>query len=131
MKLRVRPSRPSSIVTLIVSVFLTVFGLGFLLVVGQVLAENEAPFLVRAGFYIVMVVWIGAAIATGVYHLRNARQGKGGDLLEIEGDTGEVAGGIPPGPMQRLRTLDGLKQDGLISEEEFQRKREEIMAQRW
>lgn len=131
MKLQVRPSRPVSVVALFVSGFLIIFGIGFLVLVGEVLAENDAPPLVRAGFYLVMVIWIGAAIATSVFHVRNVRQGKGGELLEVEGDTGDVAASSPPGPMQRLRTLNALKQDGLISEEEFRRKREEIMGQQW
>lgn len=131
MKLQVRPGRPTSVVAVIVSVFLIVFGIGFVLLVGQVLADEEAPLLVRAGFYLVMVLWISAAIATGIHNVKNARHGKGGELLEVEGDTGNETGSTPPGPMQRLRTLNALKQDGLISEEEFRRKREEIMAQQW
>ena len=88
MKLHVRPSRPVSIVALFVSGFLILFGLGFLLLVGQVLDKVEAPALVRAGFYLFMLVWIGAAIAMAVYHVRNVRQGKGGKLLEIGGGHG-------------------------------------------
>ena len=131
MKLHVRTSRPVSIITMIVSAFLVIFGLGFMVLVGGVLSENDAPPLVRAGFYLFMVVWIGAAIATAVFHLRNARQGMGGELLELEGDAGDAAGSISPGPMQRLRTLDRLKKDGLISDEEFRHKRDEIMSERW
>lgn len=32
---------------------------------------------------------------------------------------------------ERLRDLEGLRQDGLISEAEYERKREEILRERW
>jgi hypothetical protein len=33
--------------------------------------------------------------------------------------------------MQKMRSLEALKKDGLISEDEFRRKREEVMQQKW
>jgi hypothetical protein len=52
-------------------------------------------------------------------------------IYDIETEAGNQTDDTGNDPMQRLRGLEKLKSDGLISEEEFRRKREEIMQQKW
>jgi len=130
-KIGIRPGRPSSIIAVGVSVALVIFGLGFLLVVVNVLAENEAPVAIIIIFCLFMMAWIGAAIAMAIYHGRNIKNNKGGYLLELETDAGNDVAQGQPDPIQQLRALDQLRQDGLINEDEFRRKREELMNRKW
>jgi Short C-terminal domain len=51
--------------------------------------------------------------------------------VDIETEPGSQAGDTDSDPIHRLRNLEALKQDGLISEDEFRRKREEVMQQKW
>ncbi|MDD4930241.1 MAG: SHOCT domain-containing protein [Gallionella sp.] len=128
MKLHIKPSRSASKIALVVSMCLIVFGTGFLVLVGNVLAENQAPMLVHVGFYLFMAFWLGTAISIAVYHARNIRSGQGSNLFEVDGIAEQAA---CSGPAQKLKDLNELKQDGLISEAEFQLKRAEIMAEHW
>jgi hypothetical protein len=123
---------------LIVLVFMLLFGIGFAILVGNVLVDNEAPPVAFVVFILFMLAWVAAALFLLVYHILNLGSAKGLALIDIETGPGSPVGeGIPPllppdpMPMQRLRDLEALKRDGLINEDEFKRKREEIIRQKW
>jgi hypothetical protein len=46
-------------------------------------------------------------------------------------ETGFSSGRTDKDPMQRLRDLEALRKDKLIAKDEFDRKRKEIMAEKW
>ena len=90
-----------------------------------IVSEGEArPFII-----IFSVAWATGCIAiivTAVKALRLVKKGKI-EIAEIVGTSGETEGDFAV----RLRDLEALKKDGLISDGEYQRKRAEIMQEKW
>jgi hypothetical protein len=82
-------------------------------------------------FGIFMIGWLGTVVYMLVYHFLNLKRAKGLSLVEIDTESGFQTDESVSDPMQKLRSLEALKHDGLISEDEFRRKREEIMQQKW
>jgi hypothetical protein len=78
-----------------------------------------------------MLAWIGAVLFMLVYHFLNLKRAKGLSLIDIEAGPGSQPDDTAGNPMQKLRNLETMKHDGLISEDEFRRKREEIMQEKW
>jgi hypothetical protein len=130
-KLNIRPSKPASAGALFGLFFMLLFGIAFSILVGNVLVENEAPIAMYFVFGIFMIGWLGAALYMLVYHFLNFKRAKGLSLVDIETEPGTQADDTVSDPMQKLRSLETLKQDGLINDDEFRRKREEIMQQKW
>lgn len=88
-------------------------------------AEGEArPFAM-----IFLVIWVIACIAIVVNAAKWLRLIKEGsiEVAEIAGIDSETEGGFSA----KLRDLEGLRKDGLITESEYQRKRAEIMQEKW
>ena len=129
--LNIKPSKPASAGALVGLSFMLLFGIGFSVLVGNVLVENEAPVALLFVFGVFMIGWLGTAVFMLVYHFLNIKRAKGLSLVDIETEPGPQMNEPSSDPMQKLRSLDTLKHDGLISEDEFRRKREEIMQQKW
>jgi hypothetical protein len=130
-KMTMRPSKPLSTGAVIILVFMLMFGIAFFALVHSVLKKEDAPVAMYIVFYIFMVGWIATALFQLVYHALNLKRAKGLSMVDIESEQG-LPGEPPQGdPMQRLRNLEKLKSDGLITEEEYRRKREEMMREKW
>jgi hypothetical protein len=96
------------------------FGMVFVIV-----SEGEArPFI--ALFSVVWAAGCIAIIVTAVKALRLVKKGKI-EIAEIGVTSGETEGDFAV----RLRGLEAVKKDGLISDGEYQRKRAEIMQEKW
>ncbi len=117
---RVRPSRPELVTGLIVAVAFLVFGVVFLRVLVK---DRSGP---GVGF---LVFWIFCVLVMIGYLIFLLAGRKG--VLEIETEAGAPAGETAPSFGAKLRELDRLKRDGLISEDEYRAKRAEIMAEKW
>ncbi len=114
-RVRVKPGRSVSILGLIVGVLFVVLGVTIVM-----------PMVGAFG-----VIWTLFALAITLYHAYNVFSSRGISLYEVDLDTGE-AGGEPSEDFDlKLRKLAKLKEDGLLSEEEFAAKRTEIIQQRW
>jgi hypothetical protein len=89
-------------------------------------AEGEAgPY---AAFF--AVIWVIACCAIFIHALRVfllLRRGK----IEIAEVSLEDAGRLQQGFASRLRDIEALKKDGLISEDEYLKKRDEIFHEKW
>ncbi|MDA8325355.1 MAG: hypothetical protein M0033_03970 [Nitrospiraceae bacterium] len=125
--MKVKPSKPVSAGSVIGLAFMIAFGIAFTVLVGATLSKNDAPLALKFMIYIFMAVWLGVAIFMLIYHGLNLKRTKGLPFLDIDSES-EVKTEVP---MQRLRELDALKKDGLISEEEYKGKRNEIMGEKW
>lgn len=129
--MNIKPSKPVSMGALIGLVFMLLFGIGFAILVGNVLVDNEAPPAAFVVFILFMLAWVTTVLFLLVYHILNLKRTKGLALIDIE--TLPANSGVPPpllpDPARRLRDLEALKRDGLISEDEFKRKREEIIRE--
>ena len=129
--LNIKPSKPVSAGALVGLLFMLLFGIAFSVLIGNVLVENEAPVPMYFVFGIFMLGWIGTVLFMLVYHFLNLKRAKGLSLVDIETEPGPHGNEPVNDPMQKLRSLEALKKDALISEDEFNRKREEIMQQKW
>jgi len=119
--IRVKPSKPASLFGMIVSIVFVFIGL-------FVVIPNAGMF---------GVFWTLIAVGITGFQAYNFFGDKGVASWEIDIDTGanaetnnqstSVSGDFET----RLRKLNRLKEDGLITEEEFQKKREEILREKW
>ena len=130
-KSSIRPARQTSVAGLIMLIFMLLFGIAFTVLVGNVLHENEAPLIMSLVLYLFMAGWIGTVLYMLVYHFRNIRHPEGVPLFEV--DTEAVPGEdvAKPNFARKLRDLEQLKTDGLLSQEEYSRKRSEILDEKW
>lgn len=129
--IKVKPSKPLSAAGVFMLVFMLLFGIGFLVLILNVLFENDAPLVMKIIFPLFIVGWIGTVLFLLVYHFLNLKRAKGLSLIDIETESGLQAGETNRDPIRRLRDLEALKKDGLISEKEYRQKRAEIMEERW
>jgi hypothetical protein len=112
-------------------IFLLLFGIGFTVLVGNVLSDNDAPPIMSLVFYLFMTMWIGTALFMLIYHLKNLKSIKGVSLFDINSETGLNDKNISGSPLQRLRDLESLKKEGLINDEEYVQKRAQILEDKW
>lgn len=129
-KMSITPGRTISAGSIVVLIFLLLFGVGFAVVVGNVLAENDASPMFSFLFFIIIVVWIGTVLFMLVYHVKNLNRAKGLSLIDINTEP-ETNTELKRNPMQSLRELELLKKEGLITEIEYQQKRTQILDERW
>ena len=114
------PTRTMLWAQIILGVLFLPFGLLFVTI-----SEGEArPFIV-----IFAVIWAAACIAIIVMAIKTLRVVNKGkiEIAEIDVTSGETEGDFAV----RLRELEALRKDGLISDGEYQRKRAEIMQEKW
>ncbi|MGB9907015.1 MAG: SHOCT domain-containing protein [Candidatus Saccharicenans sp.] len=136
-RITVRPSPTSSIITLVMSILFLIFGVVFM---GSVLGEADEA---RGPMSIFLVIWIGACLGLAIYSLINlSSYGKSRpnpaalEVLEVEDKKSpdknkEDNDKARPDFGVRLRELEALWKDGLLNEEEYQRKRREILDEKW
>lgn len=119
--IRVKPSKPASLFGMIVGIVFVLIGL----------------FIVIPSAGMFGVFWTMIAVGITGFQAYNFFGDKGVASWEIDIDNGanaetnnqstSVSGDFET----RLRKLNRLKEDGLITEEEFQKKREEILREKW
>jgi hypothetical protein len=129
-KMSLTPGRTVSAGSIVGLIFLLLFGIGFAVVVGNVLVENDASPMFSFLFFIIIVAWIGAVLFMLVYHIKNLNSVKGLSLIDINTEP-EDDNEVKRSPMQSLRDLELLKKDGFITEKEYQQKRTQILDERW
>ncbi|SHJ21950.1 SHOCT domain-containing protein [Lutispora thermophila] len=120
-RVRVKPSKPSSLFGMIAGIIFVFIGL----------------FEAISNFGAFGVFWTIIAIIITVYQAYNFFADKGVASWEIDIDNGFNEENNIQSPSVnddfeiRLRKLARLKDEGLITEEEFQKKREEILREKW
>jgi hypothetical protein len=129
-KMSLTPGRTVSAGSIVLMIFLLLFGIGFAVVVGNVLSENDAPPMFSFLFFIIIIAWIGTVLFMLVYHIKNLNRAKDLSLIDINTETDDN-NDAKRTPMQSLRELELLKKDGLITESEYQQKRVQILDERW
>ncbi len=110
MRGRRRPSKPASVMGVVVG------GLFIVLGVTQVMP-------MAGGFGIIWTLMAVGITATHAFNLFS-KGGVATDEVEFKVErTGDFE--------ERLRKLERLRQDGLLTEQEYQQKRTEILGQQW
>ncbi len=129
-KVYVRPSKSMLTVGLVVSLVFLLFGIVFFFVLsaeGAVIGQVFMGFwmfivLLMAGFYAYQLTHYDDPVRSSPLHIGIMNDGSGtsgaADDLKLDFDA-------------RLRKLEGLKKDGLISNQEYEKKRAELMEEKW
>lgn len=137
-RITVRPSPTSSVITLVMSILFLIFGI---VLIGTSLGGAEGA---RGPMSFFLVIWIAACLGMAIYSLINlSSYGKSRpnpaalEVLEMEDekapeppDTKESTRARPDFAT-RLRELEALRKEGLLNEDEYQRKRKEILDEKW
>lgn len=123
-QIRPRPTKLSGVAMIVVGiVFMAFSALPFSA------AEGEArPFVMIFGA--VWVLMCLSFVVYGAYILASAKPSTG-IVYDIEGNSAAASSDTGNDFDTRLRKLEKLKQDQLISEDEYQRKRAEILKEPW
>jgi hypothetical protein len=133
----IRPSPTASAIQLVMGIVFLIFGVVF--ISGNLSGAEEG----RGPMLFFMFIWVIGCLAIIVYSIINLQSFKGRkpglmslEIVEMEkGDTD----GIQPaaGPEAgldfetKLRKLEALRRDGILSEDEYRRKKQEILEQKW
>jgi hypothetical protein len=122
--IRPRPTKLSGIAMIVAGIVFLAFS-----AVPFMTAEGEArPFAMIFG--VVWVLMCVGFVVYGAYILVSAKPSIG-IVYDIEGGAPTGGSNTDNDFDARLRKLEKLKQDGLISEDEYRRKREEIVKDPW
>ena len=82
-----------------------------------------------------LVIWIAVSLGIIVFNLRVFAKPKDAadvSLFQLEEDAGDERPTAPGAAFdERLRKLEALRTDGLITEEEYRRKRAELLQEKW
>jgi hypothetical protein len=119
-KAYVRPGKTASVVGIIAAALMFIFGIFFFSRLGEDASDIGQIFMV---FWLLIVILI---IAYYVYNLMS-RKSSSAALEVIDLDVPDSG----PGVEEKLRSLERMKKDRLITEEEYQQKRQEIMREKW
>lgn len=130
-KISLTPSKPVSAGSIVVLIFFLIFGIGFAFLVGNVLSENEAPALMSIVFYLFIFIWIGTVFFMLIYYVKNYNSEKGISILDINTEEESGKANRDRSPSERLRELEALKKEGLITDKEYELKRSQILSDKW
>lgn len=130
-KVSIRSTQQLSKGSVIGIIFMILFGSGFTVLVGTVLRENEAPLAASAVFYLFMAGWLATTVYLLVLNLKSIGRRQGMPLFEAESTEDTDNEAAETGFARRLRDLEQLRTDGLVSREEYTRKRSQIIAEKW
>lgn len=130
-KISLTPSKPVSAGSIVVLIFFLIFGIGFAFLVGNVLSENEAPALMSIVFYLFIFIWICTVFFMLIYYVKNYNSKKGISILDINTEEESGKANRDRSPSERLRELEALKKEGLITDKEYELKRSQILSDKW
>ena len=122
LKVTAKPVKTIFVAQLVIIPLFMLFGLAFF---SAGAADREMiPFLA-----IFILIWEAACIALLVNAVKALRRIKNGkmEIAEISDLTGKGESSFAT----KLREIDALKKDALISDDEYRKKRAEIMQEKW
>jgi len=129
-KISLTPSKLVSAGSIVVLIFFLIFGIGFAVLVGNDLSENDAPLMVML-IYFFIFMWIGVVTVMLILHVKNYKSTKGLSIIDINAEPDKRDKEVHNSPLKSLRDLESLKKEGLISEKEYEQKRTQILEDRW
>ncbi|WP_026888176.1 SHOCT domain-containing protein [Clostridium beijerinckii] len=112
---RVKPNKSISIIGMVAGAGMTYIG------ITQAIPDTGA----------FGVVWTLVAIGIGVANAINVFSENGVASFQIDVEDNESDEGKYKNFDEKLRKIKGLKEDGIISEEEYEAKRKEILNEKW
>ena len=119
-KTSVKPTRPAVMLGLIAAIAFLIFGLVFLSVLIKLGSGLGIAFMIFWIFLVLIMIRFSIHLLTS----RNA-------VLELDTESQIPEGGSGPDFEAKLRKLELLKKDGLVTDDEYRDKRAEILKQKW
>ena len=116
-KVYVKPPKGVLIAQIVIVPLFMLLGIYFIF-----LAEGEAAIFA----IIFVIIWEAACIAILANAVKLLRDGKM-EIAGLSGTTDEKENDFS----KKLRDLESLKNDGIINDDEYRKKREEIINQKW
>jgi len=122
---KIKYSKPISLLGMVVGIGLLTFGITFF---GSEIfsSKNTPPFVI-----LFFILWIGISISITVFHGANVFSKKGVSIVDMDVKTDGQENRETNDFEEKLRKLNALKKDSLIDEDEFKKKRQEIMQRKW
>lgn len=114
-RIKVRPGKPGSAAGMVVGIIFVILGLTVVI-----------PMAGAFG-----VLWTLVALVITILNGVNVFTDKGVPLYEVNIDGDAGSHNHSPDYTEQLRQLKQLKDDGIITETEFNIKKEEILSKRW
>ncbi|MBF4694218.1 SHOCT domain-containing protein [Fusibacter ferrireducens] len=111
---RVKPSKSQSIIGMVMGIVFVIIGISQLRLFG-----------------LFGVIWTLAALGITIMHAYNVFSEKGISTFEMDIETMDSQAPKSEDFETRMRQLNALKEDGLISEAEFEAKRKTILEDKW
>ena len=128
IKGEVKPSKMSGLVGVIAGTFMLVFGVGFLIVLIPELNFHDGSGPLTILFFICWIGIVSLIIFTSAKFYRNKSAESVMDI-NVEGD--DIIKTQENDIESKFRTLEKLRDEHLITEEEYQLKRKEILESKW
>lgn len=126
-KIYVKPGKTSLKVGMTVSALFFLFGLFFIfLLIGEPESYIGIGFLV---FWLMVVALIFRTFYVQYVNYDQTNPGEFNPMINIESDLN--SNNSPISFDEKLRKLDQLKKDGLLSTTEYEQKRKEVMEEKW
>lgn len=125
-KAYIKPTKPALILGLIVAIFMLLIGVFFFTLLTEEGAGIGQVFLI---FWMLVVISMIVYFAYGIHNFE--KNNVSGISQEINLPDSFIQTQGSDSFDERLRKLEKLKNDGLISSEEYAEKRKEIMAEKW
>jgi hypothetical protein len=122
-KMQIKPTKPVLVMGLVVAVAMLIFGIFFF---NAVLSDSGGEPGPAIGFMALWFLVLGVIIFYYAFYLKS-RKG----VVEIESETAPPETDAAPDFDARLRKLEGLKKDGLVTDDEYRIKRAEILGEKW
>ena len=113
-----RPAPAASAITAVIGVFMLIFAIVFF-------SQAKAP---PAIIGIFLVVWVVALVGVIIYHIVNATRPGGvpTSIIDAEDETDDDSS-PQKSSAERLKKLEDLREQKLISDAEYESKRQEIL----
>ncbi len=124
-KMQIKPTKPTLVMGLIVAVAMLVFGVFFF---NAVLSDSGGEPGPAIGFMALWFLVLGVIIVYYVFFLKSR---KGVVEIETETEAAPPKTDAAPDFDAKLRKLEGLKKDGLVTDDEYRIKRAEILGEKW
>jgi hypothetical protein len=116
---------------IVVAALMLVFGLVFFVVTVEGPGSEPGLFILQVLFFGIFIT----ACAAMIVHMRKLLRRRGdadpASLVDLHLPDGDREPGAAPTFAGRLRELEALRKEGLISAAEYREKRAEIMGEKW
>lgn len=133
-KVHITPGRAQAKIGIVIAAMFLLFGLVFGFVVLQETPDSEGGLKILMGAF--FLLWVVACSSMIIFYVRILLKSKNLEdqsLVDFQFESSGVAGtsGLDNDFAKRLRRLEELKREGLITEAEYRDKRAQIMEEKW